>query len=320
MWKKATLFEMTVQPMLLPNARVLVNAYVKNKENENFSLELTGAGLKQDMIKQITPGDNEISFELTGHKYGNLLLILKDNNGNVKDRRQVEIKDMSSLPTTFSEVMISEGKAINIEKGKKVAIYSNPARMMKGMLMDVVTTMYSWFGHSEALTASCAVRGMLLRAIEDKVIDNEGLRETIKSDLIKTVKDLNEVFFDASTGTMKPYPGVQDKPVWSLWAYKNMNSMIAALQGNTNLKSEFSATLDIANNMVSKIKDQLIKNKISFEEESFANQDGIDVIPIEVDGKVVYKLITDDAVVNWFVKKMLPHIDNPNIKKYRRYE
>jgi hypothetical protein len=312
--EKGNFVEMVVQPMLLPDARVQVNAYVKNKENEDLALELTGAGLKEDMTKKILPGDNEITFELTGHKYGNLMLILKDKNGNIKDRRQVEIKDMSSLPTTFSEVLISEGKAINIEKGRKIAIYSNPARMMKGMLMDIVTTMYSWFGHSEALTAACAVRGMLLRAIDDKIIDDEGLRETIKSDLIKTVKDLNEVFFDASKGSMRPYPGVMDSPLWSLWAYKNLNTMIESLKGNGNLKKEFSATLDIADNMAGKIKDQLIKNKISFEEESFTNRDGVDVIPIEIDGKTVYKLISDDAVVNWFVKKMKPIIDNPNIK------
>ena len=314
--KKGCFVELNLQPLLIPGAKIFAKAHIVNSENMKLKLNVFGAGLDNILSYDIEESSKDIEFEVLGKNYGPLKLELIDSTGKTRDRREIEIKNISSLPVTFSDVIISDGGDISIEKGKRIAVYSNPAGLLQGIIMNITTTMYSWFGHSEAISASAGVRAILLGAIEDKIINDEGMRETLKSDLIKSVKDLYEKFYNKEKGLMCPYPGIEENVLWSVWVARNLNTMLTALLASEKLKEEFKDTITIAGEMIEKILTELDKGKISIEEIGFFDPklNGVDLIPIEVDGKVVYKAVTDMTVVNWFVNKMLPTLDLPHCK------
>jgi hypothetical protein len=170
--------------------------------------------------------------------------------------------------------------------------------------------MYSWFGHAEAISSSAAIRAGLLKAIEEKIISDEGLHDTLKSDLVKSVKDLNEAFYNPDKKLFRPYPGLDESTTWSVWTAKNLNIMIKYLEGSKALKQEFADTIALAGEMVSAVYSELKDRKINIEGEAQYDFDHNDnIIPVEIDGKVVYKVLTDQAVAEWFVKKMVPLLD-----------
>ena len=329
--KKDSFVEINIQPLLMPGAEIWAKAHVENLAKDSIKLQISGAGLDKDLRYDIKPGSEDIEFPVKGEKYGSLNLVVTDAGGKAIDKREIKIKNISSIPVTYSDLVISDGKTITVDKGKRIAVYANPAQLLKGILMNINTTMYSWFGHSEALSASVAVRGILLRAISDKIIDDEGLRDTLKSDLIKIVKDLNEKFYDAKTYQFCPYPGLKGNDLWSIWTARNLSIMVNNLESSKELKKEFKDTIKIAKEMVDKVNMIMImKKKISIEEENLYDlAKGQDMIPVEINGKVVYKAITDDAVVRWYVDKMLPILDIPergssikdiNIKFIKAYD
>jgi len=315
--KKENYVEINVQPLLIPDAQIYAKAHVTNIEKENLKLKIVGAGLDKELFYDIKPGSEEIEFQIKGKNYGSLHIELTDSNGKKLDTREIKIKDISSIPVTFSDVIISDGTPILIEKGKKVTVYSNPALLLQGIISNIITTMYSWFGHSEALSASAAVRGILLKAIEEKIINDEGMRDTLKSDLIKVVKDLYETFYNKSTGLFHPYPGVVEHDLWSVWAAKNLNIMLTSLDSCKALKKEFKETITISKEMIEMVKKYLKKKSVLLEENGLYDfEQGQDLIPVEIDDKVVYKVLTDDSVVKWYVDKMLPLLDNLPISPF----
>ena len=294
----------------MPGAKVYAKAHVENIGKDNVKLQISGAGIEKDLVYDIKPGSEDIEFPVKGEKYGALNLQIMNSSGKALDKRQVEIKNITSIPVTYSDVIISDGQPITVDKGKRIAIYANPAQLLNGIIMNIQTTMYSWFGHSEALSASVAVRAILLRAIEDKIINDEGMRDSLKSDMVKVVKDLNEKFYNKSTGLFMPYPGIPENDLWSIWAAKNLSIMVSSLDTSSTLKTEFKTTIDTAKEMIDSVNKEMKKKNISVEEKALydlVRQQ--DLIPVEIDGKVVYTAVTDDAVVDWYLNKMLPVLD-----------
>jgi len=316
--KKDNFVEINVQSLLMPDATVYAKARVSNIQKDSVKLKISGACLDKELNFDIKPGDQDIEFPIKGQNYGTLSIQLTGSDGKVFDKREVKIRNVSSLPITFSDVIISDGSTITIEKGKKIAIYSNPAQLLGGIVMNITTTMYSWFGHSEALTASAAVRGILLRAMEDKIINDEGLRDTLKSDMVKTVKDLYEKFYDKGSGLFRPYPGIPVSDLWSIWAAKNLSTMLSSIDSSKSLKTEFAQTIKLSKEMVDSVNKELKKKNISIEENGFYDLDkGQDLIPVEINGQVVYKAITDDAVIHWYLNKMAPALDIAECKNLK---
>jgi len=308
--------EADLQPLLIPGAKVKASAHVTNGGKEKAVLKIWGAGIGKALSMWIKPGTHVVPFDVTGGKYGTMNLKLADKAGKTLDLRKIKIRNVASMPVTYSDVVLSDGSEITVPKGRKVAVYKNPAMLLGGMVSNVTTTLYSWFGHSEALSASCAVRAMLLRAMEEKIIDDEGHRDTLAADLNKTVKDLDEAFFDRDKKLFRPYPGMEASETWSLWASRNLSDALAALEGNKTLKKEFADAIARARAMVKDTNGELKKRGAKFKEDAFHDPDsGQDVIPIEVNGKVVYKLVTDGAVVKWYVDNMMPLLDIPTAKK-----
>jgi len=174
--------------------------------------------------------------------------------------------------------------------------------------MNLTTTMESWFGHAEALSARAAVHAVVLSAISRQILDDEGLSQSVKAGLDKSVRDLEEAFFDGQSGLVRPYPGLPVNPLWSAWASKNLHAVVRVLKADPTLKGSMAPTIARAEAMTTKIDAALTKQGFNFEEQGY-NAQGQTVIPVEIDGRVVYRVLTDDAVAQWVCGKLLPTLD-----------
>lgn len=318
--KKGSYLELNIPNLIIPDAQVLGKISVINTTKDKLKLNITGAGVLKEINFDIKPSETElqtvdIDFQVIGKNYGKMKLQLINSSGKVLDKREVEIKNISTYPINFSDIKISDGNPITIQKGRKIAIYSNPAKLLQGITMNIVTTMYSWFGHSEAISSSAVIRSILLRAIQDNIINDEGLRDTLKSDLVKSVKDLYEAFYDKDKNLFRPYPDIETNELWSLWTVKNLSKMIHYLNNSDVLKDEFSETIKLASLMVENVYTELKKNNPRIDEKALYDfEKNVDLIPVEINGKVIYQAQTDPAVINWFINKMLPVLDISSVK------
>ncbi len=308
--KKASYIEVQVMPLLMPGAAVTARATVVNSGRTPVRLTIAGAGLENTINQTFPQGITEYEFRVSGKTYGKLELALSDSAGKGLDRREIGLRNVGAFPVTYSDLMISDGKAVTVAAGSKAAVYSNPGMLLNGMVMNVVTSLYSWFGHAEALSSAAAIRAVLLAAIDEKIVNDEGLRETLASDLVKAVKDLDEIFYDRKARLFRPYPGTDTDPMWSLWTIKNLSLAAERIEGSAKLKAEFGETAKRAREMVENTYKALEKRKIDAEGETLYDfEKGREVLPVEINGKVVYKLITDAAVVDWFLSRMYRGMD-----------
>ena len=77
-------------------------------------------------------------------------------------------------------------------------------------------------------------------------------------------------------------------------------------------------TIQQAQNLVDMISQELRRRGIPEEEWGFhPDQNWEDLIPVEIDGKVIYKALTDKAVVQWFVDRVWPLFIDAPIKNMR---
>jgi hypothetical protein len=303
--RKQSYIEVSVMPLLMPGATVYAKASVVNSGGGTLTLVISGAGVEGKIEETIQPGVREYEFPVTGKAYGRLELKLVDADGGTLDRREVRIDDVSAYPVTFSDLVVSDGSPLVVRSGEKAAVYGNPGMLLQGMVMNVVTSMYSWFGHAEALSSSAAIRAYLLRAIDEKLVEDEGLRDTLKSDLVRTVRDLNEVFFDGDRRLFRPYPGLDGNELWSVWTVRNLKTMTSCLESSPKLREEFSGTIATARSMSDGACKELRRRGVDLRKEALYDfEEGAEMLPIEIDGKVVYRLLTDPAVVDWFLDKM----------------
>ena len=317
--QKKNYIEVDFPNIIIPGAMLNPQIQVVNTELNSLILKISGAGLAKPVTFTIEPGTTNPSFQMTGENYGSLLFELLGTQGKIFDQRVVEIHNVESFPTTFTDIFVSEGNPVLIEPHRRIAAFSNPAQLLRGMVTTIETNIYSWFGHAEAVSASCALRALLLTAIEKNLIDDEGMAKTLISEVIKGVNDLDSVFMDTSSNLIAPYPGLKGEPLWSIWVMKNLSIMISALKNSSKLMEELGPTLDKAQNLVNIIIAELKKRHYPIKEEGYFDpeENQNDLIPIEIDGKVVYKSITDKAVVHWFVEKIWPVYFDAPVKNMR---
>lgn len=316
---KKSFVEAAVNTLLAPGAKLSMKASVVNGSDGKATLKIAGACTEKDASFDIKEKNAEVDFDIVGRNYGKLSLILEGPDGKVADRRDFQMNNISAMPVTFSEVIVSDGAPVKLEKAGDVAVYSNPARLMTNIAANIDTTMNSWFGHAEAMTASMAVRAVLLRAAADGLAGEEGLHDRLVLQLKKSVKDFNEKFFDARTGLVYPYPGVAANLNFTAWAARNISSAVTAMAGSDALKAELATEYELLSNMLEKMTSELARQKVSLHEAAFFDpKTGEDALPVEIDGKVVYRAATDGAVVDFFANKFLPAIDLPKLGRADR--
>ncbi|MEK6795185.1 MAG: hypothetical protein AABZ39_10430, partial [Spirochaetota bacterium] len=310
---KDNYLEVSMPELVMPGSRIYARIAAFAMV-DGAKIMISGEGIDKERAIALGTGAYEGTFELTGDRYGKILFTLVDKSGKALDKREKTIRNVSTMTMTYSDVFISDGKPLSVD-GDAITVYANSSLMLNNIAMNITTTMYSWFGHAEALSASAAVRAVLIKAIDEGLIESGGMRDTLKSDLAKTVKDLSETFYDESAHLVRPYPGLAAQELWSVWAANNLSTMLVYLDGSR--AGEFKDTISHAKSMTEAIYAELKKRGVKTEENGYDAAKHQETIPIEVNGVVVYRAVTDPAAAEWFVKKAMPKLSIDTAKNER---
>jgi hypothetical protein len=309
---KRAYVEIRLPNAFVPGAQLQGRLMVVNTGKEPITLSLSGPGVRGFAPARIAPGAREVSFPWQAVGDGKVVAVLADANGKLLDRREHSVRDATSQAVTFTRLEFGGRRAVALAPDETAVVFEGPGRLLKGVVMNMVTTMYSWFGHAEALSAQVAVRASILAAIHRGFIDDDGLEQTLRVDLDKAVRDLHERFYDEKSGLVRPYPGLPPNPLWSAWAARNLHSARRAIKQTPALAQKARDALRLAEKMTAGI-DKALKARPGDKAYQVAGydpaHDGLETIPVEIDGKVVWRVITDDAVQRFVVDRLAPTID-----------
>jgi hypothetical protein len=309
---KRAYVEVRLPNAVVPGARLEGRLVVVNTGKEPITLTLSGTGVRGGSPTQIPPGAREISFPWQATGDGKVVAVLADARGKVIDRREHAVRDATTQAVTFTRIEFGGKRPVRLAPDETAMVFEGPGRLLKGVVMNMVTTMYSWFGHAEALSAQVAVRAAVLAAIHRNILDDDGLEQTLRVDLDKAVRDLHERFYDEKSGLVRPYPGLQPNPLWSAWAARNLHSARRAIKQTPALAPRLRDALRLCEKMTAGI-DKALKARPGDKAYQIAGydpaRDGLETVPVEIDGKVVWRVITDDAVQRFVVDRLAPLVD-----------
>ena len=313
---KRAYVEIRLPNAFVPGARLSGRLLVVNTGKEPITLNVSGTGVRAMPAQRIMPGAQEVAFPWEATVNGKVVAVLSDARGKVIDRREHAVHDATTQGVTFTRIEFGGKKAVGVAPDETAVVFEGPGRMLKGLVMNMVTTMYSWFGHAEALSAQVAVRAAILAAIHRGVLDDEGLEQTLRVDLDKAVRDLHERFYDEKSGLVRPFPGLEPNPRWAAWTARNLHSARRAIKQTPKLALKARDALRLTEKMTAGI-DKAMKAQARVKGKEMAFQlagydpahDGLESIPVEIDGKVVWRVVTDDAVQRFVVDRLAPMID-----------
>jgi hypothetical protein len=267
-------------------------------------------GLDTPFQQTVPPGHGTIELPLSLYKPGELTVTLRDGAGHVRDRRRLTLQSLSAQPVTYSRLVFGDGGKVSIGPNETIRVYAGAGPLLRGVVMNILTTTQSWFGHAEALSARAAVSAVLLAAVSKGLLDDEGLGQTLRTNLDKDIRDLAEAFCDkASEGLCRPYPGLPGNPLWTGWVGRNLLSVVTALLQAHSSDARVQAAQTTAQAMLGRIQQTLQARAYKTDAGAGFDEKGQSVIPVELDGQVVYRVLTDDAVTRWASEKLLPKLE-----------
>ncbi len=308
--KRDVAAEVRVARSFVPGARLSVPVDTSNDTKETLTLTAEGVGIATPFQHPVAPGHATIELPLSLYKPGELLVTLRDSSGQTRDQRRLNLQSLSEQPVTYSRLVFGDGGKVELAPGETMRIYPGAGPLLRGVVMNIVTTTESWFGHAEALSARAAVRAVLVAAISKRLIDDEGLGHTLRSGIDKDIRDLDEAFCDkAGEGLCRPYPGLPHNPLWTGWVGRNLISTIKALEQANSADARLRQAMTTAQGMLARIRQTLAQKSYKTDSEAGFDSQGQAVIPVEIDGQVVYRVLTDDAVTRWASEKLLPRLD-----------
>ena len=291
----------------VPGATLTVPIDTVNATQSTLRLLVTGPGVSKELA--VPPGSATHQLTLTMNKPGVLALTVQGPDGKVYDRRELPMDTIGEQKVTFSRLQFGDGGPVTIAADETARVYAGAGPLLRGMAMNVYTTSESWFGHAEALSARVAVRSALLAAVKRGLLSDDGLAHTLRTSVDKDVRDLDEAFCDKGEGLCRPYPGLPTSPLWSGWVARNLFSAVRSLQVAASPDVRVQQAQQKAQALADRIRQALVKKGLKTEELGGFDGSGQDVVPVEIGGQVVYKVITDDAVTRWASEKLLPKLD-----------
>ncbi len=293
----------------VPGAKLSVPIDTTNQTSQTLSLTADGAGLDSPFTRAVAPGHSVIDLPLQLYKPGVLNLTLRDSNGQLFDRRDLPLQTLDQQPVTYSRLLFGDGSKVSVAAGETVRVYAGAGPLLRGIVANVMTTTESWFGHAEALSARAAVRAVLIAAISKGLLSDDGLAQNIRTGVDKDIRDLNEAFFDKEAGLMRPYPKLPASIAFSAWVTRNLLSATKALELAKSPDPRVKQALTTAQALCERLRLELAKRAVKTEEQAGFDSQGQWVIPIELNGQVVYRVQTDDAVTRWASEKLLPQLN-----------
>ena len=216
-----------------------------------------GRGRRRSFQRPVAPGHATIDLPLSLYKPGELLVTLRDGSGQTRDQRRMNLLSLSEQPVTYSRLVFGEGSKVELAAGETLRIYPGAGPLLRGVVMNIVTTSESWFGHAEALLARAAVRAVLVAAISKRLIDDEGLGHPADRHRQGHPRS-DEAFCDkAGEGLCRPYPGIAYNPLWTGWVGRNPISTIKALEQANSADARLRQSLTTAQAMLGRIRQAL---------------------------------------------------------------
>lgn len=291
----------------VPGAALRVPIDTVNSTQGPLRLTVTGPGISKEFTVPPGAATHELAFVM--NKPGVLALTVQGPDGKVYDRREQTMETIGEQKVTFSRLQFGDGGKVTIAADETARVYAGAGPLLRGMAMNVYTTSESWFGHAEALSARVAVRAALLAAAKRGLLSDDGLAHTLRTSVDKDVRDLDEAFCDKVEGLCRPYPGLATSPLWSGWVARNLFSAVRSLQVAASPDARVQQAQKTAQALAERIRQSLVSKGQKTEELGGFDASGQDVVPVEIGGQVVYKVITDDAVTRWAAEKLLPKLD-----------
>jgi hypothetical protein len=291
----------------VPGAELRVPIDLMNSTQSTLRLSVTGPGIAKEF--QVPPGQSTQELDVKLGKPGMLSLTMQGPAGKVYDRREVALSTIAEQQVTFSRLQFGDGGKLTVGADETARVYAGAGPLLRGMAMNVYTTSESWFGHAEALSARVAVRAALLAAVKRGLLDDDGLAHTLRTSVDKDVRDLDEAFCDKGEGLCRPYPGLPTSPLWSGWVARNLLSSVRSLQVAASPDPRVQQAQRTAQALADRIRQALTARGQKTEQLGGFDASGQDVLPVEVNGQVIYRVITDDAVTRWASEKLLPKLD-----------
>jgi hypothetical protein len=298
--------------LLVPGAELKVRVDITNHFAEAVNVLVKGTGLTEELREAVKPGQKSVELPLVAKESGTLVLQTSDGKGRPIDRRELPVTLLDDQPVTYSRLEFGgAAQGVPVAADEEVVVYEGAGPLLKGVVTNVFTTTESWFGHAEALSAQVAVHAVMLAAIEKGLLSDEGLKEQLRSTLNRDVRALDEKFCPAAgtDGLCRPYPGIAPSPLWSAWVGRNLHAARRALAQIDTKDQRVAEAYALSKTILGRIDGALKSKKLSTAELGGYDQNGDSVIPVEIDGKVVYRVLTDDAVSKWAIEKLLPKID-----------
>ncbi len=306
----------------VPGAKLDLEIVAHNATDRKVTLTVSGAGLASVTKKELGAGRHELRLPWVGGDSGKVTLLMAAQDGKILDQREVAVQSMTSLPATFTRLAFGGKTPISLAAGETAVVFDGPGALLRGVVNNIVTTTYSWFPHAESLSAGAAVRASLLLAIDKGILSSEGFDQTLVVDLDKALRDLADRFVDPASGLIRPFPGMDPKPLWSAWVWRNLHATLRSLKQITHAGVPKTAapllaeTNKRAQAMLTLLDKAFQAKKLDPRELggfTDTGDGGLETIPVEIDGKVVYRVITDDAVQTFLADRLLPLLD-PNQK------
>ncbi len=277
-----------------------------NQQQRPMFLHLSGAGFAAPVQRPVASG---VQTQLIAWPAvpGTIDLALVDDAGQTHDRRKLSVADVARQPVTWSRLEVGGSGRISVQPGEKLVVYGGPGPLMQGIVSNVVTTMESWFPHAEALSAQVATRVTLMAAIDRNLLKDDGYRQQLSSGFDHAMTQL-DALYDAGSQQMRPWTNMAPSPRWTAWVASNLQIARRAVKyapGLCNQAPDACKRLDA----LAKHLDQGFaarKQKPSEVAGYDETQDGLEVVEVEVDGHVLFRTVTDDAVQRFAVDKLGP--------------
>ncbi|MBI5608534.1 MAG: hypothetical protein HY902_06600 [Deltaproteobacteria bacterium] len=277
-----------------------------NQQQRPMFLQLSGAGFPAPVQRPVASG---VQTQLLAWPAvpGTIELALVDDAGQTHDRRKLPVADVARQPVTWSRLEVGGAGRITVQPGEKLVVYGGPGPLLRGIVTNVVTTMESWFPHAEALSAQVATRVTLLAAIDRNLLKDDGYRQQLFSGFDHAMTQL-DALYDAGSQQVRPWTGMAPSPRWTAWVASNLQIARRAVKyapGLCNQAPDACKRLDALARHLDQgfaARKQKPSEVAGYDE----TQDGLEVVPVEVDGQVIFRAVTDDAVQRFALDKLGP--------------
>ena len=305
--KRTASIDAKLPRLFVPGAKLDVRVLAVNDTKLTLKAQASGAGVDGTWTQDVAPGHQTLTLPWTGRQSGTVTLLLVDPQGKVRDRRALTVRDLSEEPVTWTRLEFGGRRPIALKAGETAVGFAGPGALMKGVVMNVVTATDSWFPHAEALSARIAARAAILHAISRKLLDDEGMAATLRADLLRDVRDLRARFFDNGSAQFRPWPGMAPNPRWTAWVDRNLHAGLRHVRDDKTVAEAARLLADTVKLVDAGIKarGEDVKTTAGFD----PDQDGLETVPIEVDGKLTWHVVTDDAVQRFVIEQLAPNVD-----------